>query len=426
MASEDEQAELLPRHRALLAGMNGGREPKPSVQANGTVQLRQSRSRDRPLPRGARRRDGQGADEKRCRGLSTRHRPRSSPRSCAASSTPTAVSTTARKQPLRRPRLGIRRPAARSPAAAHDVRGRTAASTPRRGRRAPTFTYVRQATAQSSTTTRSRCSTCGSRRRRSLAFADADRVRTMPTKAEARCGRSHAPVLPHRRDRSPRRARRRRRRADLQPERAAQPLVRRERHRRAQLLASTCTSTTRRATWRRLNLLKFLDDDDADVRRRRLQARRRGGLHRPGDPGRPGRLPDRADRRDVPPLPPARPRLRQPRRPADGAGPALRLRRGPGVGGGHHRAHDRPRLRRPARTAARMGPFAGYAENTEHMLRVLASTATAAADIDEELVPAELLGAAQQAWDDAVRARPRGTASATRRPVSSRRPAPSA
>ena len=53
-----------------------------------------------------------------------------------------------------------------------------------------------------------------------------------------------------------------------------------------------------------------------------------------------------------------------------------------------------------------MGPFAGYAENEEHMLRVLACTATAAADIDEELVPAELLAAAQQAWDEAVRARP--------------------
>ena len=60
-----------------------------------------------------------------------------------------------------------------------------------------------------------------------------------------------------------------------------------------------------------------------------------------------------------------------------------------------------------ARTAARMGPFAGYAENAEHMLRVLDMHRAAAADIDEELVPADLLGAAQQAWDEAVRARPR-------------------
>ena len=54
-----------------------------------------------------------------------------------------------------------------------------------------------------------------------------------------------------------------------------------------------------------------------------------------------------------------------------------------------------------ARTAGRMGPFAGYAENEEHMLRVLGQHREAAAEIDEELVPHELLSAAQQAWDDA-------------------------
>jgi ribonucleoside-diphosphate reductase alpha chain len=54
-----------------------------------------------------------------------------------------------------------------------------------------------------------------------------------------------------------------------------------------------------------------------------------------------------------------------------------------------------------ARTAARMGPFSGYAENQEHMLKVLDMHRTAAADIDEELVPSEILGAAQQSWDEA-------------------------
>jgi len=54
-----------------------------------------------------------------------------------------------------------------------------------------------------------------------------------------------------------------------------------------------------------------------------------------------------------------------------------------------------------ARTASRMGPFAGYAENEEPMLRVLNMHREAAAEIDEELVPAELLGAAQQSWDEA-------------------------
>src|SRR5690606_18529622 len=54
-----------------------------------------------------------------------------------------------------------------------------------------------------------------------------------------------------------------------------------------------------------------------------------------------------------------------------------------------------------ARTAARMGPFAGYEENKEHMLRVLRQHQEAAAQIDEELVPADLLSAAQECWDEA-------------------------
>ncbi|HYD09434.1 MAG TPA: vitamin B12-dependent ribonucleotide reductase, partial [Acidimicrobiales bacterium] len=55
-----------------------------------------------------------------------------------------------------------------------------------------------------------------------------------------------------------------------------------------------------------------------------------------------------------------------------------------------------------AKTAARMGPFAGYTENAEHMNRVLRQHRSAAADIDEELVPPELLSAAQESWDHAV------------------------
>jgi ribonucleoside-diphosphate reductase alpha chain len=54
-----------------------------------------------------------------------------------------------------------------------------------------------------------------------------------------------------------------------------------------------------------------------------------------------------------------------------------------------------------ARTASRMGPFAGYADNAEHMLRVLNMHREAASQVDEELVPAELLSAAQQSWDEA-------------------------
>src|SRR5205807_4784238 len=54
-----------------------------------------------------------------------------------------------------------------------------------------------------------------------------------------------------------------------------------------------------------------------------------------------------------------------------------------------------------AKTAARMGPFSGFSLNTEHMLRVLNMHRVEAAHIDEELVPAEVLSAAQEAWDNA-------------------------
>jgi adenosylcobalamin-dependent ribonucleoside-diphosphate reductase len=55
-----------------------------------------------------------------------------------------------------------------------------------------------------------------------------------------------------------------------------------------------------------------------------------------------------------------------------------------------------------ARTAARMGPFAGYHDNKEAMLEVLRMHRAEVAKIDEELVPPELLSAAQEAWDTAV------------------------
>ncbi len=55
-----------------------------------------------------------------------------------------------------------------------------------------------------------------------------------------------------------------------------------------------------------------------------------------------------------------------------------------------------------ARTAARMGPFAGYHDNAEPMLNVLRMHQAAAARIDEDVVPPELLSAAQESWDRAV------------------------
>ena len=56
-----------------------------------------------------------------------------------------------------------------------------------------------------------------------------------------------------------------------------------------------------------------------------------------------------------------------------------------------------------ARTASRMGPFAGFAENEEHMLRVLRMHRDAAASVNDPVVPVELLAAAQESWDAAVR-----------------------
>ena len=56
-----------------------------------------------------------------------------------------------------------------------------------------------------------------------------------------------------------------------------------------------------------------------------------------------------------------------------------------------------------ARTAARMGPFAGLRrQRPTPMLNVLRMHRAEAAKIDEDLVPPELLCAAQQAWDEAV------------------------
>ncbi len=55
-----------------------------------------------------------------------------------------------------------------------------------------------------------------------------------------------------------------------------------------------------------------------------------------------------------------------------------------------------------ARTAGRMGPFAGYAKNQEPMLDVLRMHRAEVDKIDPALAPAELLEAARGAWDDAV------------------------
>ena len=93
-----------------------------------------------------------------------------------------------------------------------------------------------------------------------------------------------------------------------------------------------------------INLMKFVrEDGEFDV------GRVRGGLpdadHRAGDPGRQRELSDAGDREEQPRLPAARPRLREPRRAADVARPAVRQRRRPRLRGGDHRADARRGLR---------------------------------------------------------------------------------
>ena len=57
-----------------------------------------------------------------------------------------------------------------------------------------------------------------------------------------------------------------------------------------------------------------------------------------------------------------------------------------------------------ARIASRMGPFAGFAENEEHMLRVLRMHRDASLALEaNDVVPAELVRAGQEAWEVAVR-----------------------
>ena len=119
---------------------------------------------------------------------------------------------------------------------------------------------------------------------------------------------------------------------------------------------STCSSTTRPATWRRSTCMKFFNADDGDVRRRGVPPRLRRRHHRAGDHRRqlrPTRR--RAIARELPQVPPARPRLRQPRRAADGA---RRCRTTP-----TRAAPTRPRSRRScaARRTSQSAKIAGGA-----------------------------------------------------------------
>ena len=140
------------------------------------------------------------------------------------------------------------------------------------------------------------------------------------------------------------------------------------------------------------------------ARRRGVRARLRRRLPRAGDPRRQLVVPDAGDRAEREGVPPARARLREPRRAADGARPRVRLRRGPRLRRRDHRADDRA-----APTASRRRSPAGWARSPatartpRAMIGVIAKHRAAVGNIaDAETVPADLLGAARKAWDDAL------------------------
>ena len=113
---------------------------------------------------------------------------------------------------------------------------------------------------------------------------------------------------------------------------------------------------------RRLGLQPLLAEPDEvpqggrRVRRADVRARGRRHVPRAGDHRRLLVVSDARDRPQRAQVPPARPRLREPRRPADGPRPAVRLGRGSRVRGGDHGDHDRPRVPQVGRGREADGP----------------------------------------------------------------------
>ena len=106
--------------------------------------------------------------------------------------------------------------------------------------------------------------------------------------------------------------------------------------------------------------------------------------------------------RELAQVPPARPRLRQPGRPAMASGLAYDSDAGRAWAAAITALMTGHAYATSARTAGRMGPHDGYAENAEPMLNVLRMHRDASYDIDDTLAPAEILEAAQAAWEEAV------------------------
>ncbi len=101
-------------------------------------------------------------------------------------------------------------------------------------------------------------------------------------------------------------------------------------------------------------------------------------------------------------VPPARTGLRQPRRALMALGVPYDSDEGRAIAASITALMTGHAYVTSARTAARMGPFAGFHENSDPMLDVIRMHRREVAKIDEEKVPTELLCAAQEAWDTAV------------------------
>ena len=130
-----------------------------------------------------------------------------------------------------------------------------------------------------------------------------------------------------------------------------------------------------------LNLMKFRrEDGELDVEGVRARGRRH--LPRAGDRRRLLELPDARDRRERARLPAARARLREPRRAADGARPAVRLGRRPGLRGGDHGADDRPRVPQVGRDRGAHGRVRRLREERAAMFGVIAKHRAAVGNIE--------------------------------------------
>ena len=163
------------------------------------------------------------------------------------------------------------------------------------------------------------------------------------------------------------------------------------------------------------------------VRRRRVPRRVPHADHGAGDPRRQLELPDQGDREEQPRLPSARPRLRQPRRAADVARPALRQRRRPRLRRRHHRGDDRRGLRpvgahraRPRRPVRRL----------RHQPRAVPARDAQASRRDQghqrRSTCPTISTTARSRRGTTRSSSAKTSATATRRPPCSRRPAPSA